>query len=65
MEADYITIRRAADFREITIRELRYIGGELAITPAAMQVSKVERLDASGGVIPQDDTSTEVAAYKC
>ena len=65
MEADYITIRRAADFREITIRELRYIGGELAITPAAMQVSKVERLDASGSVIPQDDTSTEVAAYKC
>lgn len=65
MEADYITIRRAADFREITIRELRYIGGELAITPAAMQVSKVERLDASGSVIPQDDTSIEVAAYKC
>lgn len=65
MEADYITIRRAADFREITIRELRYIGGELAITPAAMQVSKVERLDASGSVIPQDDTNTEVAAYKC
>lgn len=65
MEADYITIRRAADFREITIRELRYIGGELAITPAAMQVSKVERLDASGSVIPQDDISTEVAAYKC
>lgn len=65
MEADYITIRRAADFREITIRELRYIGGELAITPAAMQVSKVERLDASGSVIPQDDTSTEVEAYKC
>lgn len=65
MEADYITIRRAADFREITIRELRYIGGELAITPASMQVSKVERLDASGIVIPQDDTSTEVAAYKC
>ena len=65
MEADYITIRRAADFREITIRELRYIGGELAITPAAMQVSKVERLDASGSVIPHDDTDTEVAAYKC
>lgn len=65
MEADYITIRRAADFREITIRELRYIGGELAITPAAMQVSKVERLDASGSVIPQDDTSNDVAAYKC
>lgn len=65
MEADYITIRRAADFREITIRELRYIGGELAITPAAMQVCKVERLDASGSVIPQDDTSTEVEAYKC
>lgn len=43
-EFDFITIRRAADFREITIRELKYIGGELAITPAAMEVSKVEKV---------------------
>lgn len=63
-EFDYITIRRAADFRSITIHELRYIGGELAITPAAMQVSKVERLDANGNVLTDDDT-TEPNKFKC
>ena len=63
-EFDYITIRRAADFRSVTIHELRYIGGELAITPAAMQVSKVERLDANGNVLTDDD-STEPNKFKC
>ena len=61
-EFDYITIRRAADFRSITIHELRYIGGELAITPAAMQVSKVERLSKDGNVVADD---VEPAKFKC
>lgn len=61
-EFDYITIRRAADFRSITIHELRYIGGELAITPAAMQVSKVERLDKDGNVVADD---VEPNKFKC
>ena len=43
-EFDYINIRRAAQFRNITIKELRHIGGELAITAAAMVCSKVERV---------------------
>ena len=63
IEADYLSIRRAADFREITIRELRYIGGELAITPAAMQVCKVERLDADMNVLA--DISAEATYFKC
>lgn len=61
-EFDYITIRRAADFRSITIHELRYIGGELAITPAAMQVSKVERLSTDGNVVADD---VEPDKFKC
>lgn len=61
-EFDYITIRRAADFRSITIHELRYIGGELAITPAAMQVSKVERLGTDGNVVADD---VEPYNFKC
>ena len=44
-EFDYINIRRAAQFREITIKELRHIGGELAITAAAMVCSKVEKME--------------------
>lgn len=61
-EFDYITIRRAADFRSITIHELQYIGGELAITPAAMQVSKVERLGTDGNVVADD---VEPDKFKC
>lgn len=61
-EFDYITIRRAADFRSINIHELRYIGGELAITPAAMQVSKVERLGKDGNVVADD---VEPDKFKC
>lgn len=60
-EFDYINIRRAAQFREITIKELRHIGGELAITAAAMVCSKVERLDASGNVVEDG----EVKAFRC
>ncbi len=61
-EFDYITIRRAADFRSVTIHELRYIGGELAITPAAMQVSKVERLGKDGNVVADN---VEPDKFKC
>lgn len=63
-EFDYITIRRAAQFRDITIRELRHIGGELAITPAAMVCSKVERLNSNGEVIANGD-NTEPSSFKC
>lgn len=63
-EFDYITIRRAAQFRDITIRELRHIGGELAITPAAMVCSKVERLNPNGDVIADGD-NTEPSSFKC
>lgn len=63
-EFDYITIRRAAQFRDITIRELRHIGGELAITPAAMVCSKVERLNSKGEVIAKGD-NTEPSSFKC
>lgn len=63
-EFDYITIRRAAQFRDITIRELRHIGGELAITPAAMVCSKVDRLNSKGEVIANGD-NTEPSSFKC
>ncbi|MBR6962596.1 MAG: hypothetical protein IKH86_03100 [Prevotella sp.] len=43
-EFDYLTIRKAATFRSITILELKHIGGELGITAGAMKVSRVEEL---------------------
>ena len=44
-EFDYLTIRKAATFRSITILELKHIGGELGITAGAMKVSRVEEMD--------------------
>ena len=43
-EFDFLTIRKAATFRSITILELKHIGGELGITAGAMKVSRVEEL---------------------
>ena len=44
-EFDFLTIRKAAAFRSITILELKHIGGELGITAGAMKVSRVEEMD--------------------
>ena len=44
-EFDFLTIRKAATFRSITILELKHIGGELGITAGAMKVSRVEEYE--------------------
>lgn len=46
-EFDYLTVRRKALFTEITIQELKHIGGSLIISPASMVISKVE--ETTGG----------------
>lgn len=60
-EFDFLNIRRAAYFREITIKELKHVGGELALSAAAMTCSKVEWLNARGRVI----TAGTPTYYKC
>lgn len=60
-EFDFLNIRRAAYFREITIKELKHVGGELALSAAAMVCSKVEWLNVRGRVI----TAGTPAYYKC
>ena len=44
MESDYLTIRKKAMFTNITVKELKHVGGELILSPAAMICSKVEEL---------------------
>ena len=44
-EFDFLTIRKAASFRTITILELNHVGGELGLTAGAMKVSSVEETD--------------------
>ena len=60
-EFDFLNIRRAAYFREITIKELKHVGGELALSAAAMTCSKVEWLNVRGRVI----TAGTPTYYKC
>lgn len=43
-EFDFLTVRKAASFRSISILELKHIGGELGLTAGAMKVSAVEEL---------------------
>ena len=60
-EFDFLNIRRAAYCREITSKELKHVGGEMALTAAAMVCSKVEWLNARGRVI----TAGTPTFYKC
>ena len=48
-EFDYITIRKAATFRELTIKELRHVGGEIVLSAAAMKCTKVEVITQKSG----------------
>lgn len=47
IEADYLTIRKKATFNEIAIQELKHIGGQLILSPAAIMCSKVEEKEDS------------------
>ena len=44
-EFDFLTIRKKATFTDITVQELKHIGGALVLSPAAAVVSMVEVLD--------------------
>lgn len=44
-EFDYLNIRKKATFTEITIQELKNIGGSLVLSPAAMKCSRVVTID--------------------
>lgn len=42
LEVDYATIRKKATFTEITIQELKHVGGEIVLSPAAIVCTRVE-----------------------
>lgn len=43
-EVDFLTVRRRAIFTGITVKELKQVGGQLVLTPAAMECAAVLRL---------------------
>lgn len=45
IEVDYLSVRRRADFTTISVQELKQIGGQLIISPAAMVCSRVEETE--------------------
>lgn len=42
LEVDFLTVRRKAEFTSISVQELKHIGGQLILSPAAMVCSSVE-----------------------
>ena len=44
IEGDFLTIRKKAFFTNITVQELKHVGGEIVLSPAAMVCCKVEEL---------------------
>lgn len=47
MEIDFLTVRRKAEFTSISVQELKHIGGQLILSPAAMVCSSVEDVGAA------------------
>lgn len=45
IEADFLKIRKKATFTTITVQELKRVGGEIILSPAAMICSKVEETE--------------------
>ena len=50
LEVDRLLVRKVAEFIELVIRELRHVGGEIVLTPAAMKCVRVEAMDESDSV---------------
>lgn len=45
IEADFLKIRKKATFTTISVQELKHVGGEIILSPAAMICSKVEETE--------------------
>ena len=58
---DFLEVVKAAYFREITVRELKHVGGEIGLTAAAMVCIKVERISIGADVT----TGQDIYVYKC
>lgn len=66
IESDYMTLRRAAYFRSITIAEVNHIGGEVILSQAACQIAFVVPYDTSGTPVSVGSPDGKsVAFYRC
>lgn len=51
LDVDYLTVRRRAFFTNITVKELKHVGGEIILSPAAMICYAVEELRDAGATL--------------
>lgn len=62
LEVDRMLVRKTAEFIELVIRELRHVGGEIILTPAAVKCTGVMLCDRNGLIITNP---TMVNRYRC
>ena len=79
LEVDRMLVRKIATFVQLMIQEIKHVGGQIILTPAAMKCSNVEAImenvlrDSNGeilydsnGEMLTDNTDTDVVtAYRC
>lgn len=64
LEVDRMLVRKAAEFVQLVIRELRHVGGEIVLTPASLKCTSVKMY--SRGDIPWTEGSSEpLDFYRC
>lgn len=63
LEVDRLLVRKAAEFVKLVIRELQSVGGEIALSPASMKISKVQFLRA--GTLFPDSAPLQYDVYRC
>lgn len=63
LEVDRLLVRKVAEFVKLVIRELQSVGGEIALSPASMKISKVQFLRA--GTLFPDSAPLQYDVYRC
>lgn len=61
---DYLTVTKKAHFFEVVIDKLKSVGGTVVLTGVNCKLDLVEAYDASGNLIDESDTETEVSYWK-
>lgn len=64
IEVDRMLVRKVAEFVRLMIRDIRHVGGQIVLTPAAVECTGVARIDANGQFLTSGSTG-KVATYRC
>lgn len=65
LEVDHLLVRKAAEFVKLVIRELKSVGGEIALSRAAMKISNVVYFE-KGVYLPEyEELPLRYNVYRC